>query len=63
MRKTLKFDNYKIKCRKIKTDSNYDLSVQLFFADFKLPEAATILKSTATDQELFEWAFYSLQTF
>ena len=57
--KTLKFDNYVIKCKTIETASNYDLSVQIF--KDKHLVSGTIMKRHSTDRDIFKFAFNSIE--
>ena len=58
--KTLKFDNYRVKIKTLKTHYNYNLSVQVFLAGNKTPEHGTIMKEGLNDKEILEWVFHCI---
>ena len=59
--KKLKFDNYIVVAKTIKTNSNYDLSVQVFEDNLSNLICGTILKRGTKDIDILDYAISSIK--
>jgi len=60
--RTIKFDNYKVNIKTIETNSNYDLSVQIFRGKEKSTIGGTILKRGTKDIDILKFAIKNIET-